>query len=88
MKFFFRLACIEAVQGGAEQGNQASIDRLNALKNDPHPAVVAAAMEHFYFFNLACVECKRDLYDQRSADYDAQEISVEQFASWITEKLG
>jgi len=86
--FVFRLACIEAVQGGAEQGNQASIDRLNALKNDPHPAVVAAAMDDSYFFNLACVDCKRDLYDQYSADYDAQEISVEQFARWITEKLG
>ena len=86
--FVFRLTCIEAVQGGAEQGNQASIDRLNVLKNDPHPAVVAAAREDSYFFNLACVECKRDLYDQRSADYDAQEISVEQFAGWITEKHG
>jgi hypothetical protein len=86
--FVFRLSCIEAVQGGAEQGNQASIDRLNALKNDPHPAVVAAAMDDSYFFNLVRVDCKRDLYDQSSADFDAQEISVEQFTRWITEKLG
>ena len=86
--FVFRLACIEAVQGGAEQGYQASIDRLNALKNDPHPAVVAAAMEDSYFFNLVCVNCKRDLYEQRSADYDAQEISVQQFTRWITAQPG
>ena len=32
-----------------------------------------------FIFNLSCVDCKRDLYDQDSADYDAQEISVEQF---------
>jgi hypothetical protein len=86
--FVFRLTCIEAIQGEAGQGNQASIELLNALKNDPHPAVVAAAMEDSYFFSLACVECKRELYDQRSSGYDAQEISVEQFANWITEKHG
>jgi hypothetical protein len=61
---------------------------LIALKNDPHPAVVAAALEDYYFFNLSCVDCKRDLYDQDSEDYDAQEITTEQFAKWATEKLG
>jgi len=31
--FIFRLTCIEAVQGGAQQGEQESIDRLIKLKN-------------------------------------------------------
>jgi len=86
--FVFRLTCIEAVQGGAMQGEQVSIDMLNRLKNDPHPAVVAAAREDYYFFNMYCVDCKRDLYDQDSEDYDAQEITAEQFARWITGKPG
>jgi hypothetical protein len=85
--FVFRLTCIKAVQGGAKQGEQGSIDMLITLKNDPHPAVVAAALEDYYFFNLSCVDCKRDLYDQDSEDYDAQEITTEQFSKWITEKF-
>ena len=85
--FIFRLTCIESVQSGAEQGDQESIDMLNIFKHDPHPAVVAASKDDSYFFNLSCVDCKRDLYDQDSEEYDEQEISVEQFTKWATEKF-
>lgn len=85
--FVFRLSCLEAVQSAAEDGDQESIGMLNAFKNDPHPAVAAAARDDSYFFNLSCVDCKRDLYDQYSKEYDEQEISVEQFTEWAAEKF-
>ncbi len=82
--FIFRLTCVEAVQAATGQGDQEFIDRLKALKKDPHPAVAAAARDDAYFFNLACVDCKRDLYDQEADDYDQKEVSVEQFTKWAS----
>ncbi|MEH6628405.1 MAG: hypothetical protein V7739_18345 [Motiliproteus sp.] len=83
--FVFRLTMVEGIQYGAEDGDKDSIKQLERYKNDPHSAVVAAANDDPYYFNLACAACTKSYCDPDSEEYDTYEITLEQFEKWATE---
>ena len=55
------------------------IGRLERLKMDSHPAVVAAMKEDPYYFNLHAARCRGEVY----GDTSDKELTLEDFRTWI-----